>query len=233
MYADDITLFVSDVESANVVLNTFNKFSEISGLKLNRSKTEVMWIGSDRGRKDTPLDLIWKNAIKITGIVFSYSDQLREQNYIQPLNKLKLKLNIWKMRDLSLLGKIQIVKTYGISQLLFVSNMIGLPKHVIVEANKYLYGFIWNGQDKVKRASSIANYSDGGLKMMDLNCMLIAQKVMWIKRYLLEYDHPWKTYFASLLRPLGENYILNGNLDMSSCNYFPLFYKEILDIKIQ
>ena len=44
MYADDITVLLTHVK--DIVLDTLRKFSRVSGLKLNSTKTEAMWIGS-------------------------------------------------------------------------------------------------------------------------------------------------------------------------------------------
>ena len=47
---------------------------------------------------------------------------------------------------------------------------------------KKLYSFIWKGKDKVKRAALINDI--GGLKMLDLESMMSAQRVMCVKRYV-------------------------------------------------
>ena len=43
--ADDTTLLVQDIESVKAVLGFLSDFSIYSGLKLNTSKTEVVWLG--------------------------------------------------------------------------------------------------------------------------------------------------------------------------------------------
>ena len=45
-YADDTTIFVKDVESAEEVFPTLGLFKEASGLGLNKSKCEGMWLGT-------------------------------------------------------------------------------------------------------------------------------------------------------------------------------------------
>jgi len=46
MYADDLTVFVKDECSANHLFKLLNDFGACSGLKINISKTEGMWLGS-------------------------------------------------------------------------------------------------------------------------------------------------------------------------------------------
>jgi len=60
-------------------------------------------------------------------------------------------LNICKQRNLSPIGKVQVVKTFGVSKLLFIMNMTNTPPEIIKEANSLLYKFLWNGPNKVKK----------------------------------------------------------------------------------
>ena len=54
-YADDLTAFVSDIRSAQYLFNLLDQFEKCSGLKVNCTKTEAMWIDSSRNNIETPL----------------------------------------------------------------------------------------------------------------------------------------------------------------------------------
>ena len=43
--ADDTTIFVRDINSIKLVLDTLSHFSKCAGLKLNRDKTEAIQLG--------------------------------------------------------------------------------------------------------------------------------------------------------------------------------------------
>ena len=45
MYADDLTAFIKDERSASQLFSLLNDFGTCSGLKINCSKTEGMWLG--------------------------------------------------------------------------------------------------------------------------------------------------------------------------------------------
>ena len=45
-YADDTTAVLSDRDCANALFNLLDVFRKLSGLKINTSKTEGMWVGS-------------------------------------------------------------------------------------------------------------------------------------------------------------------------------------------
>jgi len=67
--ADDTTLFWNDIESIKHVMSFLGEFGKVSGLKLNASKTEAVWIGSNIGKIEKPLNLKWNDGdFKCLGI---------------------------------------------------------------------------------------------------------------------------------------------------------------------
>ena len=71
-YADDLTAALSDVESSEALLTLLKHFETCSGLKVNYTKTEAMWIGSCSNETSSPLGLKWRKSVKALGIHFSY-----------------------------------------------------------------------------------------------------------------------------------------------------------------
>ena len=47
-YADDTTAILKDVRSARNFLQLLERFSKISGLKINKEKTEALWLGTNK-----------------------------------------------------------------------------------------------------------------------------------------------------------------------------------------
>ena len=47
-YADDATFFLKDKQSLGMLLNVIEQFSKYSSLKLNKTKSEIAWIGAKR-----------------------------------------------------------------------------------------------------------------------------------------------------------------------------------------
>ena len=56
-YADDTTALLSDSESVMQLFELLGLFERCSGLKINESKSELLWLGSWRHGKDTILNL--------------------------------------------------------------------------------------------------------------------------------------------------------------------------------
>ena len=56
-YADDLTLFVPNIECAELILQLLDRFIICPGSKVNHTKTEAMWVGFCRQNTGTPLVL--------------------------------------------------------------------------------------------------------------------------------------------------------------------------------
>ena len=87
-----------------------------------------------------------------------------------------------KGRGLTLIGKIQIVKSFIIPKFLSKAVLISVPEDHVREINKLIYHVIWKGNDKIKRSALINDINDGGLKMLDIRLMICAQRVMVLKK---------------------------------------------------
>ena len=72
---------------------------------------------------------------------FSYDEQLAaKKNFFDRLHPLKRRiLNIWSSRDISIYGRINIVKTIAISKLTFVCSVLNTPDTVATEVNKLIF----------------------------------------------------------------------------------------------
>lgn len=125
-YADDTVGILQDLNSAKHFLKTVEDFGIFSGLKLNKDKTEGLWIGSNKNEQSQPLGISWpKDPIKILGIYMSYDEQKNnELNFENKIKKCKQVINIWHMRNLTLIGRIQIIKTFIMSQFSYVTSVI-------------------------------------------------------------------------------------------------------------
>jgi hypothetical protein len=174
-YADDLTLIVKDNESLEKAMTHIKEFGDVSGLRVNAAKTEVLPLGL------AEVDANWnpKQTITVTGITYAaleHRDVSDKENFSRPLAKLKSVLNSWKQRQLTLRGRTLVSKAQGISQLMYLSQTLAFPNWVHKEANTAIYGFIWKGPDKSTRR---ANQSDDerSLKISDTILMNRAHAV--------------------------------------------------------
>ena len=73
--ADDTTLFLADLQSVQLSMSLFEKFSLVSGLKVNLEKSEIIPIGlTSTTDSNWKFDILKynKGQFKTLGIWFSY-----------------------------------------------------------------------------------------------------------------------------------------------------------------
>ena len=90
-YADDTTIFVKDIQSVHNLFHLLNQFESCSGLRINQSKSELLWLGSLCHRKDSVLNLKCSDEpIYALGVYFSYNEELAtKKNFFDKLDPLK------------------------------------------------------------------------------------------------------------------------------------------------
>jgi hypothetical protein len=230
--ADDTTTFVQDTNSLQNMFKILQQFELYAGLKLNKTKTEAMWIGRDINNNTTPLDITWVKEVHALGIFFSYdTDSVIQKNFMDRAKEFKQILDMWSQRDLSLIGKITILKSLAFSKIIYQCGVISPPKNFVNHIIDLSYKFIWNNKkDKIKRKTLISDYQDGGLKMIDVDSFLKAQRVMWVKRLVSPDNASWKAVLTLLLQDYLDMDTFKCSLDCSKKpNDFPIFYWEILE----
>ena len=73
---------------------------------------------------------------------------------------------------------------FAVPKIMYRASVIPLSKELIKEANSLTYGFIWNGKDKVKRHVLISDIKNSGLRMLDIESLIKAERVMCLKKFL-------------------------------------------------
>ena len=144
-YADDTMFFLENKESIEELVKTFTLFSFFSGLKPNISKCEVCGLGPLKGVEMAVSGMqsvdLTRDALKILGVYFSYNINLMNQkNYCQAITNIHGILKIWRMRNLSIEGKIVVFKTLAISKLVYLAHLTVIPDHItdgITKIQKY------------------------------------------------------------------------------------------------
>jgi len=84
------------------------------------------------------------------------SRKATELNFIEKIRKLEKTLNSLKRRTLTLYGKISIVKTLGLSNLIYNMSVLVIPEQLIKEINSIIFNFIWDEKPpKIKKSTII------------------------------------------------------------------------------
>ena len=128
-----------------------------------------------------------------------------ELNYEGLVSKIEEILNTWSNRNISLIGKINIVNTLCGS--LFVYKMQVLPNikpNLINRIEKIFLEYLWNkGKPKISLRTLQGNKVDGGLGLIDLCKKEMSLKIAWIP-YLQKDTELANLAYAALNTTLKE-----------------------------
>ena len=112
--ADDTTLFLRDIGTIHTTINALLLFYSVSGLKLNNSKTVVLPIGKNCHKPQTNLfGLQWGSNEVMSLLIWFSCDitNLVKKNHDLKLEKIRNILNHWSIFNLTLMGKVTVLKS--------------------------------------------------------------------------------------------------------------------------
>ena len=234
LFADDLTVFLRNDGSVRHLLALISKFGICSGLVINFDKTEMFILGNSvmaPAQDQSIMNINVKRAVKILGVYFTYDSRLRHKlNFKEIIDAVKTKLQLWKWRNLTIIGRIQIVKTFVIPLIMYRAGSICIDKEVVTEANRIIFDFIWKGKDKVKRASLVGDIKDGGLKAPHLESIIKTHRIMLCQRLADGEPCNWKTILFHYLKQVGGKFILCCNFDIKKLPInLPMYYRECFE----
>ena len=217
-YADDTALILDGSEnSLRAALKICEDFEGVSGLKLNKSKTNVMWIGGNKYRRDSLCEdcgLNWTRQVNYLGVeIGPLLTNMAEYNYAVRIRKLKNLLNPWVKRGITPFGRLHLIKSMALSQLVYLMSVLEKPcRRMLKELETIMFNFIWNGKrDRIKRSTMKNLRSAGGLQVPDPSTQADSLKVTWIKRFMNGDNHAkWK-------RLLETKFLVGRNLVIFEC----------------
>ena len=107
------------------------------------------------------------------------------------------------LKGASLCGKVTLIKSLLIPKIIYTSSLLPTPEHIVKDLNHILYTFLWKGKDNVTRASTINNYEEGGIKMVDIESLIKPLRLSWLKRIFSDNSGAWKNYLEYILKDSG------------------------------
>ena len=122
--ADDTTLFLKSKDEISRALNLIETFGTLSGLKLNRNKTEGIWLGALKHCRDKYENINWTNEpVKSLGIYFSRDkNECKKLNFDKQYHKSEKTFKYMEKEKPHISGKNYSIKISGPSQ----SNILSI-----------------------------------------------------------------------------------------------------------
>lgn len=140
---------------------------------------------------------------------------------ITKLESIRKLFNNWTWHNLTIFGKITIIKSLAIPMLVHLLRSLPSPdENFFKEFDNIIFKFIWNGKpDKIKRTVLINDIQYGGAKLTHLRSFSKSLKIFWIKKMLDDnYAADWKNLFSDKLSKVGGNCVWQ---------YHPKSFKDI------
>ena len=113
-------------------------FGTLSGLKLNRAKTEGVWLGKQKNCKDKHENINWTNIpVKILGIYFGHNKKECQRLNAEKLLEKSAKIILnWKKRNLTMIGRITVTKSLIIPNITFLASVSTIDKEYLNQFKK-------------------------------------------------------------------------------------------------
>ena len=223
-YADDLwTCILATQENLTATLKVFSDFQMTSGLTINYNKTQILRIGSIRNSNAkfySQFPLQWSTNIKVLGTeIYTTKKETVQKNYEMILNRMKQVLTPWKARNLTLIGRIQVINSLVASQYVYKIMTVASPSEKIIKQVKTIItDFLWNGKrPKIAYNMLIKSYSDGGLQLVDFYNKNLAIKSKWVK-ISFSTTHIWKE-ISSFLIGLNVSLAFEANVHYKQIPY--------------
>ena len=228
-YADDMNYFLRDTLSLEKALQHTDNFSDCTGLDLNRGKSKNAWIGANRYRIDQIGDiptLKQNENIKMLGIYFNpfFEASNIKENWTTKIIKTEKIINQWQKYNLTIQGKVMVVKTFILSIWTHTLQSIVIPDEVIKEIDRLVFKFLWQKKTSIKKASERIKRtvlclppSQGGLNMISFQDQQLVFQFKWLKKCMLSKTKYYiAEYFFSSMG--GIAYYMNSRPPLKSIN---------------
>ena len=135
------------------------------------------------------------------------------------------------MRNLTLQGRIRIIKSFIISKFQYQLSNDSCPLRFIKILNKIIFKYIWNSKtERINRKVLVQNYENGGLEAPHLEAKILTSRIAWMKRYLYTEHIPWKQLWEWQLNLNKEKTVISllANNNAFKNKDLSKFYQEIL-----
>jgi len=200
LFADDVIVYLRDPNvTFPSLMSTLENFGQMSGYKLNVSKTQILSLNFTPNRAiKQQYRLEWgKDSIKYLGIVITRNlEKLYEANYNVINEKLQKDWSRWSTLILDFSSRIEVVKMNILPRLLylFLSLPIKIPDEQFKKWDKQITRFIWAGHRPRIRFKTLQISKDkGGLALPDLKKYYYAAQLRYVVYWCAqEYEARWK-----------------------------------------
>uniref|UniRef100_W5MP44 Reverse transcriptase zinc-binding domain-containing protein n=1 Tax=Lepisosteus oculatus TaxID=7918 RepID=W5MP44_LEPOC len=219
----EFNIDMSDVRGSGRTWSITEVFAKASGAKLNRGKSQIKFFGRWRDRQDCVGGLqVCRDRLKILGIHFKEEDAAN-YNWLEKLEKARMRLGRWKHRGLTHVGKALIIKIEVLALLGYLASVYPMP----LRLNRYLTSlFEYIGRVDMYRPIEEGR---GGVQSLPikLSCLFVsslcvaskmpveqAERGIWFGQWISKHTQGLEGKMLSNHRSLYETVMAEGKADL-------------------
>ena len=123
------------------------------------------------------------DRIKILGDIFSATVDCTLSNLEPVERKMKQTMDQWLQRNLTIKGRVTVVKSLIISQMMYLIAAMIIDKKYLTRIQSKVMKFVWKGRPpKVAKDTLSMSAENGGLNVPDLLSLNASSRIAWIGR---------------------------------------------------
>jgi hypothetical protein len=185
-FADDLTVqFIWSLLALGRIFVILDEFGSISGLVINKAKTNLMISGKEWEGGESALGIKIVASCKLLGVKIDSKIKKLDENWAEVLRKVWGLIHYWNQYRLSLTGRVMVAKTFLMSQTTFLMGILPVEKRKLVDIENAICQYAC-GNLKIARDKVHNRVEQGGLGLIKLEELDTAIKCGWINRWCKE-----------------------------------------------
>jgi hypothetical protein len=199
-YADDKAVYLSgDADAGRLDLH-LRRYEAASGARVNAAKSHALALGvaSPADFRSLVVPFLEQGvSTKYLGLLVG-PDVSDSVIWKAALSRMLLVLSAWSKHNLSLTGKVTVLKTLATSTLWYTASVVPLPDDVALQLDRACWRFLWRDkkQGPVNRALCLSPKALGGLSMVDVQSSCSALQFKWLKQLFDGADSAWQSFLV-------------------------------------
>ena len=151
-----------------------------------------------------------------------------EKNFLTAISNIQNVLKIWRMRNLTLEGKVIVFKTLVLSKIVHLCLTSVVPKQIIEEIENVQKSFFWSqSTPKIKPSTLCNSVRRSGLTNVYIKTKIANLQCSWIKRLYEDSFHEWKLIPLHLIHTtITAAFKFHPSLASFQLDEFPNFYQN-------
>nr|GEU47948.1 RNA-directed DNA polymerase, eukaryota, reverse transcriptase zinc-binding domain protein [Tanacetum cinerariifolium] len=218
-YADDV-VFVGEWSDSNIstLIYVLDCFHKVSGLKIKMSKSKIMVTEVDADKVNRATIKLGCRVLKAPFLYLgSYVGGIMHKlhSWANIVDIVKRRLSRWKMKMLSVRGRLTLIKSVLGSMPIFHMSMFKVPSGILHNLES-IRGKFSNGHEMLSNKASwtqwnkvLASKANGGLRISSLYALNRSLLFKWVWRFLARDSSLWSWVVKAI-------HGVDGNIDGNS-----------------